>query len=101
MSKRLMPRLRRRLKLMLGERPCFTADVSPTGFAIELMATLKPGATVHGRLTVGDRELPFTGQVAWAKQAEPKLSVRGRAGLRLTGIDQAFYELFRGLMQPA
>ncbi len=101
MNKRVMPRLRRRLKLWLGERQAFTADVSPTGLAVELMATLTPGATVHGRLLVGEKELPFTGLVTWVRGAEPRLQRQGRAGVRLTGIERSFYALFEGLRQAA
>jgi hypothetical protein len=94
MNKRLLPRLRRRLQVWLGDRPAFTSDVSTGGFALELMSTLLPGSMVHGQLRVGERELPFTGTVTWSKKAEPRLQVRGRAGVRFTGIDPSFFELF-------
>lgn len=95
MNKRLLPRLRRRLQVWLGDRPAFTSDVSSGGFALELMTTLLPGSMVHGELRVDGRELPFTGTVTWSKRAEPRLQVRGRAGVRFTGVDPAFFELFR------
>jgi hypothetical protein len=95
MNKRLLPRLRRRLKLTLGGKlPAFTADVSPQGFAAEVMHVLRPGTQVHGAITLNGQEFPFTGQVAWAKAGEPRLSVRGRYGVRFTGISNAFFELF-------
>ncbi|MBL8941415.1 MAG: PilZ domain-containing protein [Archangium sp.] len=94
MNKRLLPRLRRRLQVWLGDRPAFTSDVSTGGFAIELMSTLLPGTMVHGQLRVGEKELPFTGTVTWSFRAEPRLQVRGRAGVRFTGIDPSFFELF-------
>jgi hypothetical protein len=94
MNKRLLPRLRRRFQVWLGQRPAYTSDVSPGGFALEVMATLMPGTTVHGELRVGDKELPFTGTVTWSMRAEPRLQVRGRAGVRFTGIDPSFFELF-------
>jgi hypothetical protein len=95
MNKRLLPRLRRRLKLSLGGKlPAFTADVSPQGFAAELMHTLRPGTNVHGAITLDGHEFEFTGQVCWAKAGDPRMSVRGRFGVRFTGIANAFYELF-------
>jgi hypothetical protein len=94
MNKRLLPRLRRRVRVWLGERPAYTSDLSPAGFALELMATLIPGTMVHGSLTIGGAEVPFTGTVTWSKRAEPRLQVRGRAGVRFSGIDPRFFELF-------
>ena len=95
MTKRLLPRFRRRLKLALGGRlPAFTADVSPQGFAAELMHVLRPGTTVHGAITLAGKEFDFTGQVCWAKAGDPRMSVRGKFGVRFTGIANAFYELF-------
>ncbi|MBE2248161.1 MAG: PilZ domain-containing protein [Myxococcus sp.] len=95
MNKRLLPRLRRRLQVWLGDRPAYTSDVSTGGFALELMATLRPGTMVHGELQVDGQAMPFTGTVSWSKRAEPRLQVRGRAGIRFTGIAPGFFDLFR------
>ena len=96
MNKRVLPRFRRRLKLSLGGKlPAFTADVSPQGFAAEVMHVLRPGTTVHGAITLEGREFPFTGQVCWAKSGDPRMSVRGRFGVRFTGIANDFYALFQ------
>jgi len=95
MNKRTLPRLRKRLKLSLGGKlPAFTSDVSPFGFSAELMRTVRPGSMVHGCITLGESEFPFTGVVRWSKAAEPRLSARGRFGVRFTGIANAFFELF-------
>ena len=95
MNKRLLPRLRKRLKLSLGGKlPAFTSDVSAYGFSAELMRTMRPGSTVQGCITLADQEFPFTGVVQWSKAAEPRLSARGRFGVRFTGIANAFFELF-------
>ena len=94
MNKRLLPRLRRRFQVWLGDRPAFTSDVSTGGFALEVMTTLKPGAMVHGELRVGEETMPFTGTVSWSMRAEPRLQVRGRAGIRFTGIAPGFFDLF-------
>lgn len=95
MQKRLLPRLRRRLKISLGGKlPSFTADVSPQGFAVEVMHVLRPGSEVQGSITLHGQEFDFTGQVCWAKAGDPRMSVRGRFGVRFTGIANAFYERF-------
>lgn len=95
-NRRFVPRQRKRLKISLGGRmPAFTADVSPGGFAAELMHVLRPGQMVHGAITLCGREFAFTGEVSWARAGDPRMSVRGRMGVRFTGIDNDFFELFR------
>ena len=93
-NKRFIPRERRRLKLSLGGKlPAFTADVSPGGISYETMNVPKPGSMVHGTLTLEGQEFIFTGEVTWARAGDPRLSVRGRVGVRFTGIDNAYYAL--------
>ena len=95
MNKRLLPRLRRRLKLSLGGKlPAFTADVSPQGFAVEVMHIARPGTDVHGSISIQGQEFPFTGKVCWAKAGDQRMAVRGRFGVRFTGIANKFFELF-------
>lgn len=97
MNKRLLPRLRRRLKLTLGGKlPAFTADVSPQGFAVEVMRVANPGTEVTGSISLEGEEFPFTGRVLWAKAGDPRMSVRGRFAVRFTGISNRFFELFPG-----
>ncbi|MBX7114364.1 MAG: PilZ domain-containing protein [Myxococcaceae bacterium] len=99
MNKRFVPRLKRRLKISLGGRlPAFTADVSPGGFAVEAMQVMKVGSTVQGALTMEGREFAFTGKVTWAAYGEPRLSLRGRFGVRFTGIANEFFEVFQRAM---
>ena len=95
MNNRVLPRLRRRLKLSLGGKlPSFTADVSPRGFAVEAMRVLRPGTLVTGAITLDNHEFAFTGEVCWAKSGDPRLSLRGRFGVRFTGIANDFYRRF-------
>ena len=94
-NKRFVQRERRRLKLTLGGKlPAFTADVSPGGISVEMMNVPRPGTMVHGSLTVAGREFPFTGEVSWARAGDPRMSLRGRVGIRFTGIDNEFYVLY-------
>ena len=95
MNHRALPRIRRRLKISLGALQTFTADVSPTGFAAELMQALRPGSDLHGSIELCGEAFPFTGKVCWAKQGEPRMNVRGRFGVRFTGIPNAFFELLK------
>lgn len=48
----------------------------------------------HGDSIQGE-EFPFTGKVCWAKAGDPRMSVRGRFGVRFTGIANKFFELFQ------
>ncbi len=95
-DKRIMPRQRKRLRVEVSGSPMFTVDVSPGGFCYESMRILPPGSVVHGKIRVNEKDLPFTGLVAWAKASEPRMQVRGRMGIRFTGVDRAFYALFGG-----
>lgn len=103
-NRRFVPRQRRRLKISLGGKtPSFTADVSPGGFAAEAMHVLRPGRQVHGTITLEGRAFDFTGEVSWARAGDPRMSIRGRMGVRFTGIANEFYELFRetyGAVEP-
>ena len=42
MNLRLVPRLRRRLRVTIGAVQAFTSDISSTGFSVELMQALRP-----------------------------------------------------------
>ncbi len=100
-QKRFIPRQRKRFKLSLGggKLPSFTADVSPGGFAVEVAHVQRPGTETHGHLHVEGREFPFTGVVSWAQQGDPRLSVRGRMGIRFTGIDNDFFAVFQRITE--
>lgn len=92
---RASPRHRRRLMVSLGNRlPAFTADVSSGGFCAEMPAVFLPGSQVHGTLSLGDHEIPFKGEVTWAKAGDPRTSTRSRFGVRFTDISRDFSEFF-------
>jgi PilZ domain len=94
--RRFVPRQRRRLKISIGGRvPAFTADISPGGFAAEVMHVLRPGTELQGSITLAGREFDFTGEVSWARAGSPHLALRGRIGVRFTGISNDFHKLFR------
>ena len=91
---RFLARQKRKLKLDLGPSfPAFTSDVSPGGFAVECAVVQRPGTRLRGSLTVDQREFVFTGEVSWAQMGDPRMSLRGRMGIRFVEIDPAFYTL--------
>ena len=96
-QKRFVPRARRRLPLFIQGVRAFTQDLSPGGLCVELARTLVPGTTVQGALELDGERFDFTGQVAWVRAAEPRLSVRARMGIRFTGIANAFYLRFAAI----
>ncbi len=98
----MLPRVRRRLKIAMGGKvPAFTADVSPRGFSAEVMQVWRIGSVVHGSISLEGREFPFTGEVSWSKAGDPRLSIRGRFGVRFTGIDNDFFALFERTLRRA
>ena len=93
-SKRLLPRVHRRLGVTMAGNRAFTADISPGGFCIETMTVQRPGSDVTGVLRHADREFSFTGKVAWAVNGDLRALQRGRMGIRFTGIASDYYQLF-------
>ena len=93
-NKRSLERVRKRMRVLIANATAFTIDVSPGGFCVELMHVQKPGTDVTGTLSTGEKEFPFTGRVAWARSGDMRLNQRGRMGIRLTGIDASYYQLF-------
>lgn len=84
-NERQTRRHRRRLNVSLGGRlPAVTADVSLEGFSVEMSHVFVPGSRVHGTLHLGEREVPFKGEVAWATPGNPQASTLSRFGVRFT-----------------
>src|SRR4051812_20522489 len=96
---RFLPRQKRRLKIDLGPSfPSFTADVSPGGFAVESAVVQRPGTRVEGSISVERHEFPFVGEVSWAQMGDPRMSLRGRMGVRFVEISSEFYALLRTIV---
>lgn len=93
-NKRMIPRVRKRLRVVLNGAQSFTSDVSPGGFCIELLDVLPPGSDVSGTLNLEDAAFQFSGKVQWAVSGERKIMKRGRMGIRFTGIDPSFFQKY-------
>ena len=93
-NKRLIPRVRRRLRVTVNGNPAFTSDVSPGGFCVELMDVLPIGSDVTGTIEVGGTTFQYSGKVAWNVASERKIMKRGRMGVRFIGMDPRFYERY-------
>jgi len=91
-NKRFIPRVRKRLKVLLNGVQSFTSDVSPGGFCVELLEVLPVGSDVSGALKLGEIEVQFSGKVQWAAAGERRILKRARMGIRFTGIDPSFYQ---------
>ncbi len=76
-------RQRLRFQVKLGRTSCFTLNVSAGGFCTEVMRVLPVGSAVGGSIRVQGRDYPFSGRVAWAKEGDARMNVRGRMGITL------------------
>jgi hypothetical protein len=84
------------VKVILADKILFTADLTANGFSAESMRVLKPGAKVKGIITVGAEEFPFSGEVRWAREGDPRMRQLGRMGIRFDQISPEFQRLVRG-----
>jgi hypothetical protein len=75
------PRHRLRFQVKLERTTCFTHDVSASGFCAEVMRVIRAGSPVAGVIRVGGKDHPFEGRVAWAKDGDARMNVRGRMGI--------------------
>ena len=80
---RFVPAIRAIVRCYLIAVTLFTADVSVGGFCAESMRVPPAGSAISGVISVGDKDVPFTGKVAWAKPGDARLNLRGRFGVRL------------------
>jgi hypothetical protein len=94
-EKRKHHRERKRAKVVMGGTPLFTVDVSVGGFCVELLRVLKPGSPVSGTITYHGQTFDFSGQVAWAKEGDIRLGLRGRMGIQFAAIAPDFSSLVR------
>ncbi len=76
-------RQRLRFQVRVGRTSCFTLNVSAGGFCTEVMRVLPVGSDVAGSIRVQGKDYPFSGRVAWAKEGNSQMNLRGRMGITL------------------
>jgi hypothetical protein len=91
---RVLGRQRRRFKVQMGAASGFTTDVSAGGFCAELMRVFPKGTAVKGTVLVEGHEFEFSGRVAWAKQGDFRLNMRGRMGVAFTDAPAELRRIF-------
>ena len=79
-------RHRRRVHVTVGATPSFTTDIGPGGFSAALMRVQPPGTPVKGSIRLDGRDVAYAGEIAWAKEGAPHMSLRGRVGVRFTWL---------------
>lgn len=89
-------RVKKRFKVTLSQGVAFTVDVCGGGFSALLLRALPPGTPVEGTILVGERALPYSGRVVWAKPGDVHLGVRGRIGVGFARVDDTFSTLLTG-----
>jgi hypothetical protein len=63
-----------------------STDVSDWGFCLETPSLLSKGAPLNGYVLHGEKELEWTGEVAWTKPGNPMASVWHRVGIHFTWV---------------
>lgn len=92
-SPRASPRQRRRLKVAFLNDASFTTDVGDGGFATQRIRIFPAGLRVEGSISSPEREVRFTGRVAWSLPGDPLLNLRGRMGVQFIRVDPALREV--------
>jgi len=84
------PRVKRRMKVMIGGSTSFTVDLSRSGFSTESMRVLPVGTMVQGTLHPEGRPIPFSGRIVWSHPGNLTLNIRGKMGV---AFDEVLAEL--------
>ncbi len=85
------PRQRRCLTVRLEGLPTLPAEVSSAGLSFESTEPLAEGTSLRGTLALDGEAFPFAGEVSWARAGNPRLSLRGRVGVRFTDAPDALW----------
>lgn len=86
------PRRRHLLRLFVDGGPQdLPVEATAAGLTLEDLSTALPGTNLTGTVQVGSEDFYFEGEVSWAQAADPRLQLRGRAGLRFTSMPDAFF----------
>ncbi len=87
MAPRKETRVSLRLPVSIGRRAAaLSADISHSGFCLETPMLHAAGSTVTGFVLHGNKELTWTGRVAWATPGDPMQSTWHRLGIEFTTV---------------
>lgn len=76
-----------RLPISIGRRQAaLSADLSHGGFRLETPKLLAPGTPLEGYVLHGQKELPWRGEVTWARAGDPMASTWHELGVRFTFV---------------
>jgi len=69
-----------------GRQAALSADVSGGGFSLETTSLMPEGLPVKGYVLHGDKELTWSGVVAWTRAGNPMTSTWHVMGVRFTKV---------------
>jgi hypothetical protein len=87
MAPRKEARVPFRLPVSISRRAAaLSADISHSGFCLETPTLQTLGELVEGYVLHGDKELTWTGRVAWVEAGNPMGSTWHRVGIAFTRV---------------
>jgi PilZ domain len=69
-----------------GRSAALSADVSNSGFCLESPRLRETGELVSGYVLHGDKELTWSGRIAWVQPGNPMASTWHRLGIEFTQV---------------
>ena len=87
MAPRTEQRVPVRLPVSIGRRAAaLSTDISHSGFLLETTAAYREGDPVSGYVLHGDKELLWSGRVAWVAAGDPMASTWHKVGVQFTCV---------------
>ena len=86
MTARKNSRVALRLPVSIARRAALSADPSASGFCLESPQLRTAGEVVSGFVLHGNKELAWTGRVAWVTPGDPMASTWHRLGIEFTHV---------------
>lgn len=86
MTARKTARVSLKLPVSISRRAALSSDLSSTGFCLESPQLRAAGDEVSGFVLYGNKELTWTGRVAWVSAGNPMMSTWHRMGIEFTKV---------------
>jgi hypothetical protein len=86
MTARKNDRVSFRLPVSIDRRAALSSDLSSAGFCLESPQLRAAGEEVTGFVLYGNKELTWTGRVAWVSAGNPMMSTWHRMGIEFTKV---------------